>query len=57
MIRRKTESGNEYAITGRVILGDALSTAEPDQVSAVIIVGRPYVDEFRTALIEWSAAA
>ena len=43
--------GKEYAITGRIVLCDAVSTAEPDQVSAVSIGGRPYVDEFRTVVI------
>lgn len=45
MTHRQTDSGKEYAITGHVVLGDALSaTAEPDQVSAVSIGGRPQRD-------------
>jgi hypothetical protein len=35
MSPRETFSGKEYATTGRIVLGDLLSTAEPDQVSAV----------------------
>ena len=44
MTPQETASGKEYAMTGRVVLGDLLSTAEPDQVSAVSIGGRPRRD-------------
>jgi hypothetical protein len=46
-----TAEGREYQIRGRLVLGDALETPEQDQSSGVRIGGRPYVDEFRTAVM------
>ena len=57
MTPNTTADGREYQIRGRLVLGDALETPELDQSSGVRIGGRPYVDEFRTAIIDLPNAA
>jgi hypothetical protein len=53
---------DEQTITGRFVLGDALaadSAPSPDQTRGLRVAdySRPYVDEFRTAVIELGRAA